>query len=216
MRPSRSGPKVTAQGRHARHAGGATASPLEARRAARALERAAGRHGFRGTAPGGSAATSISGIPLWKEVLRVRPGLTDPVTAPVPGRGVPDGGRRGRSASATTARRCSRRSSAGYVEYLRNRSWRSDLRVLGQTLVAILRPGRVDLQAVGPIRAPARVDKSLKAWLFLRYFCASRDKLISLPSGAGKNECRGAAAFIHPHLSSVPGRQPAKDERAAP
>jgi lipopolysaccharide/colanic/teichoic acid biosynthesis glycosyltransferase len=81
------------------------------------------------------------GNPLWKEALSVRPGLTDPVTVRL---------RDEESLMAAVVGDPERyyretlqpEKLRGYVEYLRNRSWRSDLRVLGQTLVAILRPGR--------------------------------------------------------------------------
>jgi lipopolysaccharide/colanic/teichoic acid biosynthesis glycosyltransferase len=81
------------------------------------------------------------GNPLWKEALSVRPGLTDPVTVRL---------RDEESLMAAVVGDPERyyretlqpEKLRGYVEYQRNRSWRSDLRVLGQTLIAILRPGR--------------------------------------------------------------------------
>jgi lipopolysaccharide/colanic/teichoic acid biosynthesis glycosyltransferase len=79
--------------------------------------------------------------PLWREVLSVRPGLTDPTTvrlrdeealmAAVEG----DRERYYREVLQPLKLR-------GYVEYLRNRSWQSDLGVLADTARAILRPAR--------------------------------------------------------------------------
>jgi lipopolysaccharide/colanic/teichoic acid biosynthesis glycosyltransferase len=79
------------------------------------------------------------GDPLWREVLAVRPGITDPVTvglrdeesllANVPGD-------RARYYKDTLQPKKLR----GYVEYLHNRSWRSDLLVLVETAVEVLIP----------------------------------------------------------------------------
>ena len=67
-------------GRRADHAGRKVSAPFEARRAAAALERRQGRHVARGTAPRGAALRAIWRIRVWQRVLRVRPGITDPVT----------------------------------------------------------------------------------------------------------------------------------------
>jgi len=81
--------------------------------------------------------------PLWQEVLSVRPGLTDPVTLRL----------RHEEAllEAVTGDRekyyretLQPRKLEGYVDYLRRRSWRSDLGVLLATAGAILRPRRAD------------------------------------------------------------------------
>src|SRR5262245_36645683 len=79
--------------------------------------------------------------PLWKEVLRVRPGLTDPVTLELLDeelvmKGVE--GDRDRFYRETLQPLKLR----GYVKYLRHRSWRSDLHVIGDTIRAVLRPSR--------------------------------------------------------------------------
>ncbi len=81
--------------------------------------------------------------PLWQAVLRVRPGLTDPVTvrlrdeerilAEVP--------------SHVGVERYYRETLQpeklrGYIAYLDGRTWQSDLRVLWDTACAILRVGR--------------------------------------------------------------------------
>ena len=79
-----------------------------------------------------------SDSPLWREVLSVRPGLTDPVTL------------RLRHEEALLESVAGDRETyyretlqpqklAGYVEYLRRRSWTSDLGVLVATAGAILR-----------------------------------------------------------------------------
>jgi lipopolysaccharide/colanic/teichoic acid biosynthesis glycosyltransferase len=79
--------------------------------------------------------------PAWQEILRARPGVTDPVTlrlrdeesllARVQG----DRGRYYREVLQPQKLR-------GYVDYLRRRSWRTDLGVLVETAFAVLWPGR--------------------------------------------------------------------------
>jgi lipopolysaccharide/colanic/teichoic acid biosynthesis glycosyltransferase len=77
--------------------------------------------------------------PRWKEVLSVRPGLTDPVTVRL---------RDEETLMASVAGDHERyyretlqpEKLRGYVEYLHNRSWHSDLRVIGETLIALFRP----------------------------------------------------------------------------
>ena len=77
--------------------------------------------------------------PLWQKVLSVRPGITDPVTLQL------------RSEADLLARvegdteqyyvnELQPSKLKGYVAYLEKRSWRTDLRVLGQTLVAVIAP----------------------------------------------------------------------------
>lgn len=79
------------------------------------------------------------GSAAWKEILRVRPGITDPVTlrlrdeeslmAGVPG----DRDRYYREVLQP-------RKLSGYREYLSRRSWKSDARVLFETGLAVLCP----------------------------------------------------------------------------
>ena len=78
--------------------------------------------------------------PLWRKVLQVRPGLTDPVTLALrneevllDGLGREDRERFYREAVQPYKLR-------GYVEYLDRRTWFSDLVVLVQTLVAVAFP----------------------------------------------------------------------------
>jgi lipopolysaccharide/colanic/teichoic acid biosynthesis glycosyltransferase len=86
--------------------------------------------------------------PLWREVLSVRPGLTDPVTLSL----------RHEEALLEAVRgdrekyyreTLQPRKLEGYVDYLRRRSWRSDLGVLLATAGAILRPRRADRELEG-------------------------------------------------------------------
>ncbi len=80
------------------------------------------------------------GNPLWDEVLRVRPGITDPVAIQL------------RDEEALLAQAGDRErfyleqlqplKLEGYVAYIRQRSWRTDVSVLGKTFVALLGPMR--------------------------------------------------------------------------
>jgi lipopolysaccharide/colanic/teichoic acid biosynthesis glycosyltransferase len=86
--------------------------------------------------------------PLWREVLSVRPGLTDPVTLRLRHeeallQSVP--GDREKYYRETLQPRKLR----GYVSYLRRRSWTTDLAVLVATAGAILRPRRADDELKG-------------------------------------------------------------------
>jgi lipopolysaccharide/colanic/teichoic acid biosynthesis glycosyltransferase len=81
--------------------------------------------------------------PLWKEVLRARPGLTDPTTLRLRDEEILMAGIEGdrdryyREALQPAKLR-------GYVEYLRGRTWKSDIVVIWDTILTILhlsRPG---------------------------------------------------------------------------
>jgi len=85
--------------------------------------------------------------PKWQAVLSVRPGITDPVTL------------RLRDVEALLARingdheayylkELQPMKLNGYVDYLKQRSWQSDLKVLFRTFVAIMIPGRSRTVAV--------------------------------------------------------------------
>lgn len=77
--------------------------------------------------------------PLWRTILSVRPGLTDPTTVwlrneeELLARAEPD-------AHTYYINELQPAKLKGYVEYLRKRSLRSDIGVLGRTVTAILRP----------------------------------------------------------------------------
>jgi len=78
--------------------------------------------------------------PLWVEVLRARPGLTDPVTVGLRNEELLMAGVEG-DRERYYREVLQPKKLRGYAAYLRNRNWRSDLRVIGATAVAILRPG---------------------------------------------------------------------------
>jgi lipopolysaccharide/colanic/teichoic acid biosynthesis glycosyltransferase len=81
--------------------------------------------------------------PLWREVLAVRPGLTDPVTLRLRHEEAlleAVSGDREKYYRETLQPR----KLEGYVEYLRRRTWWSDLGVLVATAGAIFRPQRAD------------------------------------------------------------------------
>jgi lipopolysaccharide/colanic/teichoic acid biosynthesis glycosyltransferase len=85
---------------------------------------------------------------LWREVLSVRPGLTDPVTLRLRHEEelleAVQGDREKYYRETLQPRKLE-----GYVDYLRRRSWRSDLGVLLATAGAILRPRRADRELEG-------------------------------------------------------------------
>ena len=87
----------------------------------------------------------------WMMVLRAKPGLTDPVTVQL------------RNEQALLARMSGNREDfyvktllpykiAGYLAYLNRRSWRTDLKVVWDTVIAVFLPGTVpapDLNDLG-------------------------------------------------------------------
>ncbi len=90
--------------------------------------------------------------PRWREVLRVRPGLTDPVTISL------------RNEQLLLAQVAGDREAfyietlqpfklRGYVTYLNQRSWRTDVRVLWDTLLAVVDPNRAPVFTLDEIKA---------------------------------------------------------------
>jgi len=77
--------------------------------------------------------------PLWQIIVQARPGITDPVTVRLRKEeellGAVDGDR-----ERFYREELQPYKLIGYVEYLESRSWRSDLRLLLETVLAILRP----------------------------------------------------------------------------
>jgi len=78
--------------------------------------------------------------PRWAAVLRARPGLTDPVTLRLRNEeallaGVPG------DREAFYRTHLQPYKLRGYAAYLDTRSWKTDLRILVETVLAVLRPG---------------------------------------------------------------------------
>lgn len=88
--------------------------------------------------------------PLWQTVLRVRPGLTDPVTlrlrneenllAEVAG-----------SIELFYLEKLQPFKLIGYLEYCHRRTWLEDMKVLGRTAVAIIRPNLLQPPTISEI-----------------------------------------------------------------
>lgn len=76
--------------------------------------------------------------PLWEEVLKVKPGITDPVTLKLRNEEELLGGCS--DAERFYLEKLQRYKLTGYVEYLRNRTWRTDVEVLLRTVVAVVFP----------------------------------------------------------------------------
>jgi lipopolysaccharide/colanic/teichoic acid biosynthesis glycosyltransferase len=81
--------------------------------------------------------------PRWTAVLRVRPGLTDPVTLRLRNEEDLLAAVSGGDRDAFYRERLQPYKLNGYAAYLESRDWRSDVRVLRQTVRAVLRPGSV-------------------------------------------------------------------------
>lgn len=79
--------------------------------------------------------------PLWQKVLAVRPGITDPVTLHLRSEEqllVHVGG----DTEEYYLTELQPQKMKGYLDYLQTRNWRTDLSVLGRTLVAVVVPHR--------------------------------------------------------------------------
>lgn len=92
--------------------------------------------------------------PLWQEILRVRPGITDPVTLAL------------RNEEQLLAEVKGDRESfyrdvlqpfklRGYADYLRRRSWRSDVGVIAHTLWAVVFPSQATRLSRAEFAEPA-------------------------------------------------------------
>ena len=79
--------------------------------------------------------------PLWQKVLEVRPGITDPVTLRLRNEEhlLSSCGTNTESFYLDSLQRY---KLLGYIDYLKNRSWKSDVRVLFESLIAILMPSK--------------------------------------------------------------------------
>lgn len=78
--------------------------------------------------------------PLWRKVLEVRPGITDPVTLELRNEEELLAGFEDSESFYTT--KLQRYKLLGYAHYLLERTWRSDVQVLLRTVSAVLSPGK--------------------------------------------------------------------------
>jgi lipopolysaccharide/colanic/teichoic acid biosynthesis glycosyltransferase len=89
----------------------------------------------------------------WQQVLKARPGLTDPVTLALRDEqrllAQIDGDR-----EAFYMETLQPFKLRGYVEYLERRSWRTDVRVLWDTVISVLSPGRRRVFTLDDIKVP--------------------------------------------------------------
>jgi lipopolysaccharide/colanic/teichoic acid biosynthesis glycosyltransferase len=142
MRSSRGGPEVTARGDARITAVGRFLRSTKLDELPELWNVLRGDMSFVGPRPEVARYVDLQN-PLWQEVLRARPGLTDPTTlrlrdeeslmAGIQG----DRDRYYREALQPAKLR-------GYVDYLRRRTWKSDLGVIWHTILSILRLSRPD------------------------------------------------------------------------
>lgn len=126
---------------------------------------------------------------LWKQVLQVRPGITDPVTLRL----------RNEEELLATAENPERyylevlqpEKLKGYLKYLQKRSWKSDLRVIKDTIVAIIFPFETPPPKVE--EKHARIDNYTKKSFLFSVFDLGRLRFIADPLVL-------AAAFIFSFL----------------
>jgi lipopolysaccharide/colanic/teichoic acid biosynthesis glycosyltransferase len=90
--------------------------------------------------------------PVWRMVLEVRPGITDPVTLRLRNEEELLAGCEGDPEKFYLSTLQPYKLS-GYVQYLQQRTWRTDVRVLIKTLLAVILPSHAPLPDVGQIEA---------------------------------------------------------------
>lgn len=98
------------------------------------------------------------GDPLWRRVLEARPGITDPVTLELRNEEELLAAFECPESFYTTV--LQKYKLIGYADYLRDRTWRTDARVLVRTLSAVLRPGKVPPPTVQVIEQKVRSSRT--------------------------------------------------------
>jgi lipopolysaccharide/colanic/teichoic acid biosynthesis glycosyltransferase len=97
--------------------------------------------------------------PLWNCVLQVRPGLTDPMTLRLRNEEVLLGEVEG-DVELFYLTVLLPYKLKGYVNYLQQRSWRQDVKVLCETVVAILFPGKTPPPTMAEILGVAKAENN--------------------------------------------------------
>lgn len=93
--------------------------------------------------------------PIWQKVLSVRPGITDPVTLRLRSEAellAQIGG----DTEEYYAQELQPAKLKGYVAYLEDRTWRSDLKVLLQTILAVVAPRVSTRMSIGVVSRPPK------------------------------------------------------------
>jgi lipopolysaccharide/colanic/teichoic acid biosynthesis glycosyltransferase len=94
--------------------------------------------------------------PTWQKVLAVRPGITDPVTLRLRSEAELLAQIEG-DTEEYYAKELQPAKLKGYVAYLEDRTWRTDLKVLLQTVAAVVVPGestRLSVDGVSRLEQP--------------------------------------------------------------
>jgi len=140
MRPSRGGPEVTARGDARVTAVGRFLRATKLDELPELWNVVRGEMSFVGPRPEVARYVDLQD-PLWQEVLQARPGLTDPTTLSLRDEEALMAGVEGdRDRYYREALQPAK--LLGYVEYLRRRTWRSDVGVIWRTILVILRLSR--------------------------------------------------------------------------
>ena len=98
--------------------------------------------------------------PLWKSVLEARPGITDPVTIMLRNEEELLAGCKA-DPELFYLSTLQPYKLHGYVKYLRHRSWRTDVRVLLETLFTVVFPARAPTPGMDEIMSVARKQKMM-------------------------------------------------------
>ncbi|MGH9872174.1 MAG: sugar transferase [Pyrinomonadaceae bacterium] len=99
--------------------------------------------------------------PIWQKVLAVRPGITDPVTLRLRS----EAELLAQVAGDTEHYYATELQPAklnGYVAYLEGRTWRSDLKVLLQTVAAVIVPGEAGRLSVDEVSRLAQPEQEFR------------------------------------------------------
>lgn len=100
--------------------------------------------------------------PLWAEVLRARPGITDPVTLRL--RNEEELLPQGQDPERFYSEVLQPVKLRGYAEYLRRRTWRTDLVVLVETILAVMVPAIAPPPSLEDLKRQPEVLFRLSRW----------------------------------------------------
>ena len=99
--------------------------------------------------------------PLWQQILKARPGITDPITLRLRNEEMLLGSVEG-DRERFYRDELQPYKLIGYVEYLQSRNWRNDIKLLKDTAIGIVRPTTTPLPTFHQIRECVR-NYSLRA-----------------------------------------------------
>ncbi len=110
-----------------------------------------GDMGLVGPRPEATALVDLSN-PLWHEILRVRPGLTDPVTLKLRNEEILLAAVEDQAAFYREVLQPYKMN--GYVQFLKHKNWKTDIKIIAQTVKTIILPKGVTISRQEELKLP--------------------------------------------------------------